>query len=122
MPAIWACGKGQPRTNCANSQITTNGTPNDKIPINPLARRFAFNELGSISVPARNVRTALPSRARKLIHSIFAWSPRKFPARTPTRISMSATEIPVQIETKLATNARAIQIAATNQTFCRIGV
>src|SRR5207249_7046811 len=88
------------------------------MPINPLARRFAFSERASISVPARNVSTPLPSSARKLIQSVVAWIPRKFPAITPTRISTSATDIPAQIEIRLAARASAIQIAAINQTFC----
>ena len=37
------------------------------------------------------------------------------PATTPTRISINATEIPVQIEIKLPTSASPIQIAAINQ-------
>jgi len=56
----------------ANNQTTTNGTPNDRIPINPLTRRFALSERGSISAPARKVSTPAPNSARKLIHSVVA--------------------------------------------------
>src|SRR5258708_9215533 len=90
------------------------------MPISRLARKLAFNDSGSISAPARNVNTALPSNARKLIQSVFAWRCKKFPATTPTRISINATEMPVQIEMSLATRANAIQIAATNQTLSNI--
>src|SRR6266478_4256131 len=85
-----------------------------------LARKLAFNDTGSISAPARNVNTPLPSNARKLIQSVFAWRCKKFPATTPTRISINATEMPVQIDMRLATRANAIQAAATNQTFSNI--
>jgi hypothetical protein len=37
------------------------------------------------------------------------------PATTPTRISINATETPVQIDIKLPTSASPIQIAAINQ-------
>src|SRR5260370_38758185 len=88
--------------------------------ISRLARKLAFNDSRSISAAARNVNTALPSNARKLIQSVFAWRCKKFPATTPTRISINATEMPVQIDTRLATRAKAIQAAATNQTFSNI--
>ena len=39
------------------------------------------------------------------------------PAITPTRISISATEIPILIETMLANNASAIHTLATSHTF-----
>ena len=119
MPAICAWCNGQPRTNCAKSQTTPKGTVKERTPMSKLTRRFALSDRGSISAPARKVRTPLPSMARKLIHSLFAWRWRKFPARTPTRISISATDIPAQIEIRLAASARPIQIAATNQMFCR---
>jgi hypothetical protein len=56
----------------------------------------------------------------QLIQSVFAWRCKKFPATTPTRISINATEMPVQIDMRLATRANAIQVAATNQTFSNI--
>ena len=70
MPATQAWCKGQCNTSCANSQTPTNGSRNDKIPMLMLARRFALSEAGSISAPARNVSTPLPSMARKLVHSV----------------------------------------------------
>src|SRR5436190_11089300 len=44
----------------------------------------------------------------------------RLPATTPTRISISATEIPVPIEIKLAISAKPIQTAAINQIFSSI--
>src|SRR3989442_201661 len=125
MPAIHACRMGQPSTNCANIQTPTNGSRNERTPMLRLARMFARSEAGSISAPARNVSTPLPSIARKLTHSVVFrmwWSPPKwmFPTITPTRISISATEIPSRMEIKLATSAKPIQIAAMNQMFSTI--
>src|SRR5207247_9955242 len=60
----------------------------------------------------------LPSSARKLTLAVAAGKPSQFPAITPPRISTSATDIPAQIEIRLAERASAIQIAAINQTFC----
>jgi hypothetical protein len=37
---------------------------------------FARSVTGSISAPARKVKTPLPSIARKLIHSVVARNPR----------------------------------------------
>src|ERR1700746_590509 len=54
------------------------------MPISRLARKLAFNDSGSISAPARNVNTPLPSKARKLIQSVFAWRRKKFPATNQT--------------------------------------
>src|SRR5258708_36954753 len=119
MPAICDSGRVQPRTNCAKAQQLRNGMPNESTPISALARMLVRKEIGSISAPARKVSRPLPRSARKLIHSAFAWRCRKLPAATPTRISTSATEMPVQIEMKLAARARAIQTAAMNQMFCR---
>src|SRR5947207_14039648 len=65
--------------NWANSQTLKNRTPKERTPINPLARKFAFSERGSISVPATNVRTPLPSRARKLIQSVGRVESKKIP-------------------------------------------
>src|SRR6266581_4510783 len=70
MPAICAWCKDQPKTNCANSQTTTNGAANERTPINTLTRQLALRETGSISAPARNVSTPLPSKARKFVHSV----------------------------------------------------
>ena len=91
-----------------------------------LTRMFARSEAGSISAPARKVSTPLPSMARKLIHSVVLrmwWpSPREmFPTTTPTRISMSATEMPRRMEMRLARSASPIQIAARNQMLSSIG-
>src|SRR5437762_11530069 len=44
----------------------------------------------------------------------------RLPTTTPTRISTSATDIPVRIEIKLASNASPIQTAAMNQMFSSI--
>src|SRR5213076_2930999 len=41
----------------------------------------------------------------------------RLPATTPTKISTSATEIPVRIETKLPMSAKPIQIEAISQMF-----
>jgi len=73
-------------------------------------------ESGSISAPARKVRRTAPKAARKLTHSLVC-SPRKLPPITPIPISISATEMPVRIETRLATKASSIHAAATNQTL-----
>src|SRR6266566_3629262 len=73
-------------------------------------------ESGSISAPARKVRRTAPKVARKLTHSLVC-SPRKLPPITPIPISISATEMPVRIETRLATKASTIHAAATNQTL-----
>jgi len=87
-----------------------------------LARRLARNETGSISAPARNVSTPLPSIARKFVQSSFC------------RIMLAAGEVKVAREDadqdfderhgnadangiKLAANANPIQMAATNQIF-----
>jgi hypothetical protein len=48
----------------------TNGSRNERTPIERLALRLVRSEAGSISAPARNVRTPLPSSARKLVHSV----------------------------------------------------
>jgi hypothetical protein len=50
-------------------------------------------------------------RRRKSIQGV-VWRPRKFPPTTATVISMSATETPMRIETRLATSARPIHVAA----------
>src|SRR5882724_4681091 len=71
-------------------------------------------ESGSISAPARKVRRTAPKVARKLTHSLVC-RPRKLPPITPMPISISATEMPVRIETTLATKASSIHAAATNQ-------
>src|ERR1035438_5147663 len=44
-----------------------------------------------------------------------------FPTITPSRISISATEMPSRMEIRLASNARPIQNAAMNQMFSIIG-
>src|SRR5205814_9389041 len=44
----------------------------------------------------------------------------RLPTITPTKISMSATEIPVRIEIRLAIKAKPIQIQAMNQTLLSI--
>src|SRR5262252_11239239 len=44
----------------------------------------------------------------------------RLPATTPTKISTSATEIPVRIEIKLADSASPIQAAAINQILSSI--
>src|ERR1019366_9763928 len=87
-----------------------------------LARRLARSETGSISAPARKVKTPRPSIARKFVQSVvckICWPPAKWmlPAATPTTISISATEMPTRIEIRLARNASPIQMAATNQIF-----
>ncbi len=92
------------------------------MPMAMLARRLARSETGSISAPARNVSTPLPSMARKLVQSVdcrMCWPSPKWmlPAATPTTISISATEMPTRMEIKLAMNASPIQIAAINQIF-----
>jgi hypothetical protein len=134
---------GQPKTHWAKSHTTANGMANERTPINTLAGQLALSETGSISAPARNVSTPLPSNARKLVHSVdcSTWCrcpalvpapampmcsvppsnpTARLPAITPTSISMSATEIPVRIEIRLPTRARPIQTAAINQMFSSI--
>ena len=63
IPASHAWCKGQSKPNCAKSQTPRNGNRKDKTPMLRLARRFARNDTGSISAPARNVNTPLPSMA-----------------------------------------------------------
>src|SRR5947208_5936174 len=143
MPAICAWCGGQPKTNCANSHTTAKGMANERTPISTLARQLAFSEMGSISAPARNVSTPLPSSARKFVHSVDCntWcrcpvlvlvpaipicsvppsSPTaRLPAMTPTKISTSATDMPVRIEIRLPMSARPIQTEAINQMFSNI--
>jgi hypothetical protein len=70
-----------------------------------LALRCRRNEAGSISAPARKVSKTLPKPARKVIQSLVCmW--RTLPASTPTPISVSATEMPVRMEIRLATSGR----------------
>lgn len=110
MPAILAWRSGQPSTNCAKDHMPRKGTRNDTAPMLRLARRFDRSDCWSISVPARNVSTPLPSMARKFVHSV-VWSSGTWSAvcmlltTMPAKISISATEMPIQTEIRLATNA-----------------
>jgi hypothetical protein len=70
----------------------------------------------SISAPARNVRSPEPNVARKSIHGAL-WIPNRLPARIPTAISISATEIPILMEMMLARRAKPIHTLATSQTL-----
>src|SRR4030042_1867244 len=80
---------------------------------------------GSISAPARNVRMIAPAPARKLIQGVIsrlAGVPisdpiqgMAFPAAAPTTSSMSATDMAVRMEMRLARSARHINKAAINQ-------
>src|SRR5207247_3102193 len=70
MPAICAWCKDQPKPNCATNQTTANGAANESAPIRTLTRQLALSETGSISAPARNVSTPLPSSARKFVRSV----------------------------------------------------
>jgi len=69
-------------------------------------------ESGSISAPARKVSRPEPKVARKSIQGVVC-SPAKLPPMMPNAISISATDTPTRIETRLAARAIPIQAAAT---------
>src|SRR5437870_7864012 len=96
------------------------GRRKDRPPIARLGLRCLRSDSGSISAPARKVRSPEPKVARKSIQGV-VWNPRKLPPMTPTNISTSATEIPSLMEMTLATSASPIQAAATNHMFSMRG-
>src|SRR5712691_9724555 len=96
------------------------GRRKDTPPITRLGLRCLRSDSGSISAPARKVRSPEPKVARKSIQGV-VWNPRKLPPMTPTNISTSATEIPSLMEMTLATSASPIQAAATNHMFSMRG-
>ena len=68
---------------------------------------------GSTSAPARNVRRIPPNEARKSIQGVVV-TPKKFPAITPSVISMIATEMPsstLSIEAPRIENPRTVAVA-----------
>jgi hypothetical protein len=76
-----------------------------------LALMCRRSESGSISAPARKVSKPEPNVARKSIQGVVC-RPAKLPPRMPKPISMSATETPTRIDTRLAASAIAIHAAA----------
>src|SRR5712691_5688599 len=92
------------------------GRRKDTPPITRLGLSCLRSDSGSISAPARKVRSPEPKVARKSIQGV-VWNPRKLPPMTPTNISTRATEMSSLMEMTLATSASPIQAAATNQMF-----
>lgn len=115
-PAICAAGHDQPRTNLANSSAPANGAAKLTAPRVRLGFQLRRRLSGSISAPARNVSTAEPKVARKLVNSVCCttWSePGMLPTTAPTTSSINATEIPTRMLIRLASRARPIHAAAT---------
>lgn len=116
MPAISAACRSQSRTNRANKPAPANGTAKLTIPIPRLARQCRRKLSGSISAPARNVSTAEPIVARKVVNWVSCTTcewPGMLPTTAPTTISMSATEMPTRMLMRLASSAMPIHAAAT---------
>ena len=116
MPAIWAACGVQPSTSRLNSNAPTNGAMKLTTPMPRLTRQCRRRLTGSISAPARKVKTAEPRVARKVVNSVCTTrccEPGMLPATAPTTISIRATEMPTRMLTRLASNAMAIHTAAT---------
>ncbi len=85
------------------------------IPMLMLDQKFLRTTSGSISAPARKVSRMAPKPARKLTQGA-SGRPMMLPATAPTTISVSATDIPTQIDNMDAASASPIQSADANQT------
>src|ERR1035437_4844228 len=114
MPAMYAACNSQRATQKANAKASRAGARKLTNPIDSAGLRCRRSVSGSSSAPARKVSRPEPKIARKSIHGV-VWMWKTSPAKTPTRISTSATEMPSRIDTRLAVNASAIQAAATSQ-------
>jgi hypothetical protein len=112
MPAMAELFAGHPRTTRAKANPPANGSRKLATPMAALTGRFRRSETGSISAPARNVRVTAPMPANTSIHGP-DYRPVVLPARIPTAISTSATEIPNRTEIRLDSRARKTQAAAT---------
>ena len=81
-----------------------------------LALQCLRSDTGSISAPARKVRSTEPIEARKVVYEV-CWTcsliPGMFPASAPTTISTRATGTTIRMLTTEAKSAMPIQMAAT---------
>src|SRR5580700_4431289 len=87
------------------------GAPNDTAPSTEDGRSWRRKTIGSISAPAKNVRSMLPKPATKSIQALVR-SAMRLPASMPTMISTSAAGILRRMARKPLAAASDIQIPA----------
>jgi len=97
--------------------ITAKGTAKDKTPMSRLARRFAFNERGSIFGSGQEREHAAAEQCQEIDPLVTGGQVKKVAGNDANENFDQGDRNSDPDRHKLAMRASAIQIAATNQTF-----